>query len=110
VFEEQVIVIAQAHTAQDDFIGLCPKGNHGHDLIVGLIRISKKRYLLSGYQGVVKVNTRNTGGNQFGGLFSSDGIDRWAADFAFFSANGRTAINGLSEGIKKAAGQLITNL
>ena len=65
VLEIEVVIVGQTHTAEDDLICLCAECHVCHHLVVRLIRIGEERNLLSGNEGVVQVNTCDTGCDEF---------------------------------------------
>ena len=44
---EKVVIVAQAHAAEDDLVHVGSQGHVGHDLVVRLVRISEERDLLA---------------------------------------------------------------
>ena len=65
VLEIEVVVVGQTHTAEDDLICLCTECYVSHHLVVRLIRVCEEWDLLSGNEGVVQVNTCDTGCDEF---------------------------------------------
>ena len=104
ILEIEVIVVGKTHTAEDDLVGLCAQGYVCHHLVVGLVRVSEERYLLTRDKRVVQVDTRNTRSDEFRRLFTAYRVNRRASDFYFFSFDIRSAIDRLAIGIEETSG------
>ena len=74
VAEEVIVIVGHTHTAQDDLVGLGAHGHHSHHLVEGLVGVGEEGDLLTGHQGVVQVDTCNTGGDEFAGLLTAHGV------------------------------------
>ena len=75
ILEIQVVVVRESHASEDDLVHIRAEGHHGHDLVVGLVRVCEEWNLLAGDKGIVEVNAGDSCGNQLGGLFSLVGVD-----------------------------------
>ena len=47
ILKEKVIVVGQAHAAEDDLIDIGTQSHHAHHLVVWLVRVSEERNLLA---------------------------------------------------------------
>ena len=110
VLEIQVVIVRESHAAEDDLVHIGAEGHHGHDLVVGLVRVGEEGYFLSRYEGIVQVNAGDTGGNQLRGLLPLVGVDRRASDVAALSLDLRASVDGVAVGIEKASCQLVADV
>ena len=110
VAEEIVVIVGHTHTAQDNLVGLCTHGHHSHNLVERLVGVGKEGNLLTGYQGIVQVDTCNTSGDEFAGLLTAHGVHRGTADFHLSALNLRTSVDGMSVGIEETACQVVAHL
>ena len=109
ILKIQVVVISHTHTTQDNLIGFGTQCHIGHHLIERLVRVSKKRNLLSWYQRIVQIDTGNTGRNQFRRLFTANRIHRRTADRHFLSLNFRSPINRITKSVEETSSQLVAH-
>ena len=103
VLEVEVVVVGQTHTAEDDLIHLCAQGHVRHHLVIGLVGVCEERNLLTGYQGVVQVDTGNTGGDKFRRLFTTNGVHGRTTDLHLFTFHYGSAINRFTVSIEETA-------
>ena len=109
VFEVQVIVIRHTHTTEDNLVGFRTQGYIGHHLIEGLVRVCEKRDFLSGHQGIVQVDTCDTGCNQFGRLLTTHRVHGRTADFHFLTFDRRTAVDRITKGVEETSSKLVAH-
>ena len=108
--EEKIVVVREAHSAQDDLVYIGPQGNVCHYLVVGLVGICEEGDLLARDQGVVKVDTGDTGGNEFAGLTALVRVYRRTAGLALLAFNLGAAVYWVAVCVEEAAGQLVADL
>ena len=106
----KVVVVGQAHAAEDDLVHVGAQGHVGHHLVVGLVRVGEEGDLLAGNQRVVEVDAGDTGRDQLGRLAALVGVDGRAADLALFALHLRTAVDGLAVGVEETAGERVADL
>ena len=110
VAEEVIVVIGHTHTTQDDLVSLGTHGHHSHYFVKGLVRVGKERNLLSADQGIVQVDTGNTGCNKLAGLLTAYGVHAGTTDLHLTAFNFGSAVNGVSISVEETSGQLLANL
>ena len=108
--EEQVIVVREAHSAEDDLVDVGADRHVGHDLVVGLVRIGEERNLLAGDDRIVEVDAGDAGRNQLGRLAALVRIDGRTADLADFAFRFRTAVDRMPVGVEETPGKLFGDL
>ena len=109
VAEEEVVVVAQTHAAEDDLVHVGAQGHVGHDLVVRLVRVGEERDLLAGDQGVVEVDAGDAGRDQLGRLAALVGVDGRTADLALLAFDLGTAVDRLAVGVEEASGELVAH-
>ena len=110
VLEIEVVVVGQTHTTQDNLVGFGTQCHVCHHLVVRLVGVSEERNLLSGDEGVVQVDTCDTGSNQFARLLTAHGVHTRTANLHFLTFHGRSAVDRLAVGVEEASCQLLTHL
>ena len=108
--EEEVVIVRQTHTAEDDLVHIGSQGHIGHNLVVRLVRVGEERNLLSGHDRVVEVDAGDTGRNELGRLASLVRVHGRSADLPFLTLYLWTAIDRLSVGVEETSGELIADL
>ena len=101
VFKVEVVVIGKTHTAKNNLVYFRAQSHIRHHLVIRLVGVGKERNFLTGYQRVVQVNTGNTRGNEFGRLFTANGVHRRTTDFNLLTFNGRSSINRITISIEE---------
>ena len=109
VAEEEIVVVAEAHTSEDDLIDVGTEGHVGHHAVVGLVRVGEERNLLPGNQGVVEVDAGDTRRDEFRGLTALVRVHGRAAHLALFSFNLWASVDGMAIGIEETAGELLAD-
>ena len=61
VAEEQIVVVRKAHASEDDLVHVCAESHISHNFVVRLVGVCEERDLLAGDEGVVEVDTGDTG-------------------------------------------------
>ena len=110
VAEEEVVVVGQAHAAEDDLVDIGAQRDVRHDLVVRLVRVGEEGDLLAGDEGVVEVDAGDAGRDQLGGLAALVGVDGGAAHLALFSFDFRAAVDRVAVGVEEAAGELVAHV
>ena len=110
VTEEQVVVVAQSHSSQDDLVHVCAEGDLCHNLVVWLVGVREEGDLLAGHERVVKVDAGDTCGDKLAGLAAFVRVHGRAAGLALLSFDLGTAVDGLAVGVEETAGQLLAHL
>ena len=105
--EEQIVVVAQSHAAQDNLVHVGAEGDVGHYLVVGLVRIGEEWNLLTGHQGVVEVDAGDAGGDELRRLAALVRVHGRAADLALLAFNLRPAVDGMAVGVEESARKLV---
>ena len=98
------------HSAENDLVGLGAERNVGHDGVVRLVRVGEERYLLSGHDGVVEVDTRNTRGDELRRLYTLVRVYGRAPDLARLAFDRLSALDRFSVGVEEASGKVVRNL
>ena len=109
VLEIEVVIVGQTHTAQDNLVCLCTQCHVRHHLVVRLVGVSEERNLLSGNEGVVQVNTCDTGSDEFARLLTAHGVHTRTTDLHFLTFHIRSAINRVAVGVEEASCQLVAH-
>ena len=110
VAEEEVVVVRQAHAAEDNLVDVGAQGHVGHHLVVGLVRVGEERNLLAGDERVVEVDAGDAGRNQLRGLAALVRIDGRTADLALLAVDFGTAVDRMAVGVEETAGELVGDL
>ena len=106
VAELHVIVIFQAHAAEDDDIDLCLHGDSRQELVVRLTGDGEDRQLLALDQGVEHVDHRNTGTNHVLGKNTLRRVERRSADGNHVFCKSRTVVSRNTCAVKNTAEQI----
>ena len=109
VAEEQVVVVRQTHSAEDDLVHVGPERHIGHDLVIGLVGVGEEGNLLSGYDGVVQVDAGDSRRDDLGGLAALVRVHGWAADLALLAFDLGAAVDGLAVGVEEASCELVAH-
>ena len=107
VAEEQIVVVRQTHSAEDDLVHIGPQGHVGHHLVVGLVGVGEERNLLSGDYGVVEVDSGDSRRDDLRRLAPLVGVYRRSADLPFLSFDLRASVDGLAVGVEEASRELV---
>ena len=110
VLEEEVVVVGQAHAAEDDLVHVGAEGHIGHHLVVGLVRVREERDLLAGHEGVVQVDAGDAGRDELGRLAALVRVHGRTADLALLALDLGTAVQRMAVGVEEAAGELVGDL
>ena len=105
--EKQIVIVLQAHAAQDNHIHLRLHGNAGEQLVVWLSGHGEDGQLLTLHQGVEYIDHGDTGADHFIGNGTLGWVHGWAADGDHILGQGGSAIAGHTGAVKNAAQQMI---
>ncbi len=108
--EEQVIVVGEAHAAEDDLVHVGAEGHIGHHLVVGLVRVREERDLLAGHEGIVQVDAGDAGRDELGGLAALVRVHGRTADLALLAFDLGTAVDRMAVGVEETPGKLVGDL
>ena len=98
--EEEVVVILEAHAAQDDDVNLGLHGDPGQQLVVGLAGHREDGQLLALHQGVEEVDHGDAGADHVLGHNAAGGVHRRAADGDHVLGEGRAVVPGDAGAVK----------
>ena len=110
IAEEIIVIISHTHTAEDNLVSLGTHRHHSHNLVERLVRISKKRNLLTRHESIVKVDTSDTRSDELRRLLATHRVDRRTSDLHLLTLNLRSPIDRLSISIEETSCKLIADL
>ena len=107
VAEGEVVVVLQAHTAQDDHIDLGLEGDAGEELIIGLAGAGEDGELLALDEGVEDIDHRDAGAHHVTRNDTLGGVDRRRADVGGVHRQLGAVVTRLGRAGEDAAEELI---